>query len=105
MPDNECPFCGATYKYFRMVRCDSGLNKTARFNIVNISSGDILGYISWYTAWRQYCFMTNGVTVWSAGCLRDVQTFLDEINAAHKANLKERKADMATACQAASGFF
>jgi hypothetical protein len=42
----------------------------------NKASGDLLGYIRWYSPWRQYCFFPHSDTVYSAGCLNDINNFI-----------------------------
>jgi len=39
-----------------------------------------LGAIHWYGAWRQYCFYPADGSTFSNGCLRDIASFLDELN-------------------------
>lgn len=55
--------------------------------------GSVLGYVTWYGAWREYCFFTtNESGVFNGGCLHDVQDFLSTVNAEHKAQVADRKA-------------
>ena len=54
--------------------------KTRVYNILS-KRGDALGSIRWYGPWRQYCLMPHKLTVWSAGCLVDVQDFLGKLKA------------------------
>jgi hypothetical protein len=65
-----------TYKYigFREVEKKA---KTSVWECFNKSAGSILGTLSWYGAWRQYCFFPEFDTVWSAGCLQDVIAFMN----------------------------
>ena len=50
------------------------------------NKGDFtLGIVKWHPAWRQYCFFPNAETVFSSGCLADVNNFMDELNKLHKA--------------------
>ena len=53
--------------------------KTKRFNIISKNSGDILGRISWYSPWRQYCFSPAFETIWNKDCLNDIQDFLQHL--------------------------
>ena len=56
--------------------------KTASWLIRNIRSEAELGMIFWSGAWRQYIFAPAGDDViFSAGCLRDLAVFLDEVRA------------------------
>lgn len=65
------------YQYFYVVALPKERGrKTRRYHVRNASSGDVIGVIKWYGAWRQYCFFPSAVTVWSSGCLRDVHNFI-----------------------------
>ena len=65
------------YEYFRVVKLHrSPARKTDRYQLLT-RHNDRIGVVSWYSSWRQYCFFPEYDTVWSAGCLRDVQAFLD----------------------------
>jgi hypothetical protein len=50
--------------------------KTGVWFCRNRKSKSILGTVSWYPAWRQYCFFPNGGMVFSAGCLDDIADFI-----------------------------
>jgi hypothetical protein len=53
--------------------------KTKHISISNKSSGEEIGTINWYGAWRQYCFMPTMEfdTVWNNTCLTDVISVID----------------------------
>lgn len=53
--------------------------KTAVFDCLNNRSSDKLGEVKWYPAWRQYCYFPAVQAVYSAGCLRDIQEFLNNL--------------------------
>jgi hypothetical protein len=55
---------------------DSPSGKTCIFYVYNNRSGDCLGRIKWFGRWRQYCFYPAAETIYSAGCLADIQDFL-----------------------------
>lgn len=42
-------------------------------------TGDELGIVKWYPAWRQYCYFPTGPVVYSAGCLRDIDKFIGQL--------------------------
>jgi hypothetical protein len=50
--------------------------KTGRWLVVSNSNLDELGTISWLGRWRQYTFQPMPLTVFSAGCLDDISSFL-----------------------------
>jgi hypothetical protein len=88
-----CDFCGRPipaegeakkpitreYKYFRIVET-AQKPKTKVFSVINKSSGFELGTIAWYGPWRQYCFLPEGNTVFSKGCLKDIEDFINEMS-------------------------
>jgi hypothetical protein len=67
-----------TYKYieFNLVECKP---KTKVYAVRNINNQLILGYIEWYTAWRQYCFLTQNGMVFSKDCLEDICGFIKQL--------------------------
>jgi len=44
--------------------------------------GDVLGRVKWFSGWRQYAFFpTSGIeSVFSVGCLADIQAFIKELS-------------------------
>lgn len=53
--------------------------KTKVFHVYNKNTHARLGYIQWYPAWRQYCFFPDPQTLWSKGCMTELNQFLTEI--------------------------
>ena len=56
--------------------------KTKIVHIVNKASGEEIGLIEWYSAWRQYCFSPERFdydTVWNNSCLADVLEVLNQL--------------------------
>lgn len=43
-----------------------------------------LGLILWRGGWRQYVFEPEPNTVWSSGCMADVQAFIGRLMAARR---------------------
>lgn len=64
--------------------------KTQLWRCQNIEHGDKLGQIQWYGPWRQYCFVCCSGVVLSAGCLKDVQVFIERLMEAHKNEIAAR---------------
>lgn len=75
MTDNE-------YIEFREI--DNPGRKTRIWHVVSRSSGQTLGDVRWYGAWRQYCFYPFSATIWNVGCLATVQEFINEQMAARR---------------------
>ena len=51
--------------------------KTSIWRVEN-KDKDFLGHIRWNSQWRQYCFMPDANTIYSAGCLREIADFIKE---------------------------
>ena len=58
--------------------------KTRVFSCINNRHGDELGIVKWYGAWRQYCYFPTADAVYSRGCLRDIQSFIDYLTTGRK---------------------
>jgi hypothetical protein len=58
--------------------------KTAVWGVFSKNHGDNLGVIKWFGPWRQYCFFSMDVAVFSSGCLRGLDKFLVALNEARK---------------------
>lgn len=65
--------------------------RTTRWTVLS-NHGDALGVIKWCGRWRQYCFDPHTATMFNAGCLRDLATFLDELNHEQRALARSRRA-------------
>ena len=64
------------YKYFQTLWYESK-PKTAVFMLVTNSRYDVLGFVKWYAPWRQYCFFPDKDMVYSRGCMREINEFID----------------------------
>ena len=58
--------------------------KTAVYHVLSKSGGDILATIRWHGPWRKYVFDPADETLWSCGCLAEVQTFIEDLMNARK---------------------
>ena len=72
------------YEYIRFERLESK-GKTGRWVCRNIKSDGPLGVVKWHCPWRRYCYFPTCAAVYSAGCLADIQHFLEQA-------MEERKA-------------
>lgn len=76
----------ASYPHFTIREEFQPEGKTSKYRLVSHSRGTIyLGIIAWYVPWRQFCFFPEPDTVWSDGCLADVQSFLEDLKLKAKA--------------------
>ena len=56
--------------------------KTSVWSVVNISGGYQIGIIKWNPGWRQYCFFPESNTVFSKGCMQEINEFITSLNPA-----------------------
>jgi hypothetical protein len=77
------------YEYFTIVEVKAPpKRKTKIFHVMSKGVDYIsLAIIRWYGPWRQYCLHAGDGTIWSKGCLEDIESFLKEANAEHKRSL------------------
>ena len=67
------------YKYIKFIQQPAKMI-TFRYACVNINSGTSLGMVKWYPHWRAYCFFPKEEElVFSAGCLSDIQDFINQL--------------------------
>lgn len=66
------------YEYFIVNKSEeeSKGKKTDVFNLTS-KSGSHLGQVQWYPQWRQYCFFPARDCVFSVGCLKDINDFIE----------------------------
>ena len=67
------------YQYIQFGQMPSGGRKTSIWFCHNNSSGEKIGVVKWYGPWRQYCFFAKVASVYSAGCLKDIQDFIAQL--------------------------
>lgn len=53
--------------------------KTERWLVRAKSNGVVLGEIKWLGRWRQYCFFPLHSTVFSRGCMYDINAQIDHL--------------------------
>jgi len=68
-------------QYIVFVEVATTGRKTKLWNVRSRRTDGFLGNVKWHPAWRQYVFWPEADTLWSAGCLADVETFLKNANA------------------------
>lgn len=51
--------------------------KTKVWAVRSKRHGNVLGFIRWYGAWRQYTFWPSEGTIWNPQCMADIQTFIN----------------------------
>ena len=65
-----------SYLEFRLVDTKP---KTFVYSVNSKSTGFRLGIIMWYGTWRQYCFFPEESTIFSKGCLEEINNFIKSL--------------------------
>lgn len=65
------------YEYINMQIVPT-MGKTKAWTVYNNHSGGVIGDIKWYGAWRRYCFFPLSDMVFSGGCLKDIEDFMEK---------------------------
>lgn len=65
--------------------------KTQVWEIKNKHHDVPLGTVKWNGDWRQYCFFLEADTVFSSGCMKEIETFLNGLNRDKRSEIQERK--------------
>jgi len=66
------------YKYINFEKI-ADKPKTTIWACRNNSGTAVIGHVMYYPQWRQYCFLPAYETVFSAGCLVDIQDFIGQL--------------------------
>lgn len=67
-------------RYLKFIK-DSVPQNTWTYYVRSEGNGDLLGTIKYFGRWRQYCFFPVKDTVFSAGCLVEIDDYLKKVNA------------------------
>lgn len=67
--------------------------KTVVFEVQTKSDQTRLGLIKWFGRWRQYVFFPESKTVFSKGCMADINSFIEHLMENHKAIQKGAKVE------------
>jgi hypothetical protein len=67
-------------KYLRFVDVGASLTgKTRIWRVLNVANPMIeLGTVKWQAHWRRYAFCPAFLTVYDAGCLREIAEFIEQ---------------------------
>jgi len=71
------------YKYIFIILIDV-LPKTRVYSVTSRSDNNRIGIIKWYAPWRRYCYFPEEDTIYSSGCLDDINDFIQGL-------MRERK--------------
>jgi len=66
------------YKYIEFELLEDK-DKTSVWECLSINSPVRLGIVKWYSHWRQYCYFPDENTVYSKGCLEDINDFITQL--------------------------
>ena len=84
------------YEYIRFIQLPqpNRKRKTQHWDCRNIKANFTLGYVCWHCAWRQYCFFPCADTVFSTGCLNDINDFISQLMAQRREAKNEEKLEV-----------
>jgi hypothetical protein len=85
-PQETKPIYEAKYDYVMMIEDEMMRRPKTKNFAVYANSGSYLGRIKWYANWRQYCFFPSEESVFSKGCMNDINDFIT------KQMVKQKKA-------------
>ena len=68
-----------TYKHIEIIPYGTTEDERPMHLVRNRRSAAVLATVMWYPRWKQYVAEFTPNTVWSAGCLRDVQEFMSNL--------------------------
>lgn len=72
-------FMKTKYKYIHFKEIDSTGKKTSIWECINNNSLDVLGFIRWYSSWRQYYLFPREYIAFNKGCLEDINNFITQL--------------------------
>lgn len=67
-------------EYLRFVRDPAYKGKTQVWSVASKTSGETLGTIRWWGAWRQYVFVPFPRTLYNTGCMEDIVKAVKTLN-------------------------
>ena len=76
-------------KYLNFIEIKNETRKTSIYKIEN-KSGEYLGILTFFPAWRKYVFSPAKISKWDSSCLQDIITKLDELTNEWRESLKEK---------------
>jgi hypothetical protein len=65
------------FKFFRVEQAE---HDPRYYRIFNKTPGDLLGNISYFARWDEFVFEPHPNSLWSSDQLRDIITYLNELN-------------------------
>lgn len=71
------------YKYITMILAERK-PKTDVYAVMTKDNETELGIIKWYAPWRQYCFIPDDNTIYSRGCITDINDFIERLHTIRK---------------------
>lgn len=72
----DCVY-GTYINFVRVANSESGKTQVWRVNATETK--EVLGFVKWYSKWRQYCFEPNTYTLFEKTCLKEMSQFLVEL--------------------------
>ena len=69
--------------YIKLVDVTPAGRKTQVLEVWNIRHNDLLGTICWHGPWRHYVYAPAGPSIYSTGCLQQIQAWIDQASRNH----------------------
>lgn len=67
------------YKFIHFIKIEDK-PKTSVWSCLNNRSNEELGIVKWYPSWRQYCYFSTVEAVYSVGCLKNIDHFINQLS-------------------------
>ena len=65
--------------YIRFEQVPNPGRRTGVYTVISRDYDNTLGIIKWHGPWRQYVFWPRPNTLWSIGCLEEINQFIAEL--------------------------
>ena len=66
---------GGMSKYLEFKRREEKA-KTKVIEVISMRTGECLGFIKWFSRWKQYTFFPEDGTIFNVECLNDIQSYI-----------------------------
>lgn len=73
------------FEYLVLEETPDDKKKTKTIEVLSRRHGDLLGTLKWYGPWRQYVFFPEPGSLYSSGCLADIETAISTLMSNRKA--------------------
>lgn len=61
----------------------SSSSKTWLWDVISDQGRNLLGFVQWHGAWREYCYYTQDGIILDAGCMQELASFCEQQTKLH----------------------